>query len=30
VASATLLGYCAVIVGLAALSFQRRDIAAST
>jgi len=30
VAGATLLAYCAVIVGLATLSFQRRDIAAAT
>jgi hypothetical protein len=30
VASSTLFVYCAVIVGLAAVSFQRRDIAASS
>jgi hypothetical protein len=29
-ASATLFAYCAVIVGLAAWSFQRRDVAATT
>ena len=30
IASATLIVYCATIVGLAAASFQRRDIAAAT
>lgn len=30
VASATLLGYCTVIAALAAVSFERRDIAAAT